>query len=371
MKVDVQDLLGSVGAIKTLSARVGLPDGPTFVEVGDLNRFTTTLDAAMCAFQELRPGTETLVSAEVNACRKEVWIRFLQNGRREDRNGQVEESLAACFNSFRAAVKGNRGDLHYWGGNNYFDVSFPYPKVDREEFLEVKHLSWSERYRVWLERESWQSLRDRVYRFSNLAASLSERCRTCGMTTVLIPSVGICVHPWLFASRGLKVIATDSAATALSALSEPGRNPNLYSSAAYERWDNSTCASYAMIPHHDHFDGMPALEVEHVREELRQRIEFVVADWASVPVPSGSVDLVFATNAVPRESDSERVAVLEEWVRVLRPGGIVFIAQHHAGADWGVESFLLERGFVETDFLGGGVPGGPVRGGFQVRYSSG
>jgi SAM-dependent methyltransferase len=200
---------------------------------------------------------------------------------------------------------------------------------------------------------------------------LADRCLACRMTTVLIPSVGICVHPWLFASRGLTVTATDSAGTAVAALSEPGRHPNLYSSAAYERWDVSGCAAYALIPHPNHFDGMPALEDDRVREPLRQRISFVVADWARLPVPSGTVDLVFATNAIPRESDAERVAVLEEWVRVLRPGGFAFIAQHHAGADWGVESFFLERGFGKRDFLSGADPTKRVRGEFQIRYSSG
>jgi len=190
------------------------------------------------------------------------------------------------------------------------------------------------------------------------------------MTTVLVPSVGLCVHPWLFAGNGLTVTATDSAATALAALSEPGRHPNLYSSAAHERWDIAACASYATVPHPDHFDGMPALEDEGVREDLRHRITFAVADWRRLPVPAGSAGLVFATNAVPRDSEVERVAVLEEWVRVLRPGGVLYIAQHHAG-DWGVEPFFLDRGFAEVDFLGGDQLPDGVRGGFQIRYSSG
>jgi hypothetical protein len=260
--------------------------------------------------------------------------------------------------------------VHYWGGNNYLDVSLPYPHPEREDLLEGRHLPWDERYRVQLEREAWSSLRDTVFRFSSLAATLADRCVALGMSNVLVPSVGLCVHPWLFADRGLTVTATDSATSALAALSDPGGHPSLYSSAAYERWDIATCASFAMIPHPDHFDGMPLLEDARVREELSRRITFAVADWRQLPVPPGSVDLVFATNAVPRDSAVERVAVLEEWVRVLRPGGVVYIAQHHAG-DWGIEPFFRERGFVEVDCLGGAqVPGGP-RGSFQIRYSSG
>jgi hypothetical protein len=268
-------------------------------------------------------------------------------------------------------VQKDGGDVHYWGGNNYLDVSLPCSHLGREDFLEVKDLPWDERYRVRLERESWSSLRHAVFRFSNLAATLADRCVARGVTTVLVPSVGLCVHPWLFADRGLTVTATDSAPSALAALSDPGRHPNLYSSAAHERWDIAACASYAMIPQPDHFDGMPALEDDRVREALLHRVTFAVADWAQVPISAGTMDLVFATNAVPRDSAAERVAVLEEWVRVLRPGGVVFIAQHHAAIDWGMESFLHERGFVEVDALGGDrVPAGP-RGGFQVRHSSG
>jgi hypothetical protein len=370
MRIDARDLLYSVPTIRAPGTRVGLPDGPTLVEIAHPDRFVASLDAAMRAFRELRPGTQTLVS--VNAYRKEVWIRILQNGRSYmDRNGQVEVPLAPSLDSLRAVAKRNRGEVHYWGGNNYLDVSLPYLNPDREDVLEVKHLPWDERYRVRLERESWRSLRDMAFRFSDLAAALADRCHACGMATVLVPSVGICVHPWLFASRGLTVTATDSAGTALAALSEPGRRPNLYSSAAYERWDTATCASYAMIPHPDHFDGMPALEDAHVREVLGQRISFVVADWARLPVPAGSIDLVFATNAVPRDSEAERKAVLGEWVRVLRSGGVAYIAQHHAGGDWGVESFFRERGFVERDLLGGEQQHHGARGGFQIRYSSG
>lgn len=372
MRIDVRDLLDSVPAIRAPGTRVGLPDGPTLVKVAHPEQFAASLDTLMRAFGAVRPGKQTLVSAEVNSYRKEVWTRILQNGPSDrDRNGQVEASLVSSLDSLRTIMQKDGGVVHYWSGNNYLDVSLPYPHPEREDFLEVEHLPWDERYRTQLERESWSSLRDTVFRFSNLAATLADRCVARGMTAVLVPSVGLCVHPWLFAGRSLTVIATDSAASALTALSDPGRHPNLYSSAAYERWGIAACASYAMIPQPDHFDGMPALEDESVREDLRRRITFAVADWKRLPVAAGGVDLVFATNAVPRDSAAERAAVLEEWVRVLRPGGVVFIAQHHAAGDWGVESFFHERGFVEVDFLGGERVSDGLRGGFQIRYSSG
>src|SRR5262245_40418284 len=136
MKIDLRDLLGLVPAMNVPASRVGWPDGPTMVEVGDPDRFSASLDAAMRAFRELRPGTQTLVRADVHGYRNEVWIRVLQNGPFSDRNGQVEASLSRSFGSLRAAAERNGGGLHYWGGNNYLDVSLPCPGSDREEFLE-------------------------------------------------------------------------------------------------------------------------------------------------------------------------------------------------------------------------------------------
>src|SRR5262249_39301719 len=159
-----------------------------------------------------------------------------------------------------------------------------------------------------------------------------------------------------FASRGLNVIATDCAGTALAALSEPGLRPNVYSTAAYERWDISECADFAMMPHPGHVDGMPALEDDRVRSVLRQRVAFLTADWQRLPIATGTVDFVFATNAVPRSSDVEQEAVLREWVRVLRSGGDVFIIQHNPSADQRAAPLLSEQGLVESNFLEGDKP---------------
>ncbi|HJZ59204.1 MAG TPA: hypothetical protein VKE74_29940 [Gemmataceae bacterium] len=82
-----------------------------------------TLDAAMRAFRELHPATQTLVSADANSYRKEVWVRILHNGRPDmDRNGQIEVSLARSLDSPRAVAERNRGGVHHRGGNDYMDV---------------------------------------------------------------------------------------------------------------------------------------------------------------------------------------------------------------------------------------------------------
>lgn len=370
MKIDIKDLLSSLEAIRSTGARIGVPDDPTPVDITDAQRLATCLDNALYAFRDLRDKADYLVSAEVNTYHRAVWIRFVQRGPGQDRNGQVEEALEPSFQALRAVVGKSRGELHYWGGNNYFDLSIPFRGPVREAFPEIKHLPWDEQYRYLLERATWESLRHTVFRFSKLAESFAVRCAEFGLSRILIPSVGLCVHPWLFADRGLFVAATDAAASALSALSEPNRWPRLYSRAAFERWDIAESASYATQGNPDHFARMPNLEDRDVRESLRQRITFAHSDWADLPLRGGSVDAIFATNALPRESSVEQLQVLREWVRVVRPGGLVFIAQHNF-FDSDVEPVLRDAGWVKTNVLDGERPDQASATGFQIRYSSG
>jgi SAM-dependent methyltransferase len=215
-----------------------------------------------------------------------------------------------------------------------------------------------------LARSSFSSLRGNIYRYGNWASATAEHCVRAEATRVLIPSVGICVHPWLFAERGLSVIATDNAPTALATVESPERLPMLYGRAAKRRWDIDTVALYGGL-HFESFVTMPEIERPEVADPLRQRIEFVRADWASLPLPDGSVDVVFATNALPRGDDELRVRVLEEWVRVIRPGGLLFCAQHNDRiSHLPVIEFLQRRGFF-------GQPGPPGARMFQLYYSSG
>jgi hypothetical protein len=299
-----------------------------------------------------------------------VWVRFVQRGPCQDRNSQVEPTLEPSFRPLRAAVGKSRGELHYWGGNNYFDVSLPFRGPMREDFPEVEHLPWDERYHYLLDRATWGSIRHMVFRFSSLAEYFAARCVEFGLLRVFIPSVGLCVHPWLFADRGVSVVTTDAAGSALAALSEPDRWPRLYSRAAFERWDIAESASYATQGNPDYFTRMPDLENRAVGESLRQRITFAQGDWADLPLAGGSVDAIFATNALPRESSAEQLRVLREWVRVVRPGGLVFIAQHNF-FDSDVEPVLRGAGWVEANVLGGERPDQPGATGFQIRYSSG
>ena len=370
MKIDVKELLGSVQAIRFPRARIGVPDDPTPVEIADPQQFSACLDGALHAFRDLRSGTDYLVSAEVNTFHRAVWVRFVQRGPCQDRNGLIEPELEPAFQALRAVIAKSGGDLDYWGGNNYFDISLPFRSPIREDFPEVEHLPWDERYRYLLERATWGSLRGMVFRFSNLAESFAARCVEFGMSRVLIPSVGLCVHPWLFADHGLSVVATDAAESALATLSEPDRWPRLYSRLAFERWDIAQSSSYATQGNPDHFARMPDLQDRGVRESLRQRITFAVSDWADLPLGDGSVDAIFATNALPRDSAAEQFQVLKEWVRLVRPGGLVFITQHNFFSS-DVEPTLRDAGWVEANILGAEWPAQPGATGFEILYSSG
>jgi hypothetical protein len=370
LKIDIRELLGSLQAIQTSGARIGYPDDPTLVNIRNPHQLSACLDEALHAFSSLRGGSDYIVSAEVNKYHRELRVRFVQRGSSQNRDGQVEPFLDSSFSALRTILKQSRGELGYWGGNSFFDISIPFRGPLRESFPDVAHLPWDERYSYLLERATWESLRSMVFRFSNLAESFAARCVEHRLSRVLVPSVGICVHPWLFADHGLSVVAADAAGSALSVLSEPNAWPRLYSRAAFERWDIAESASYASQGNPERFERMPDLNDRGVMELLRQRIIFTLSDWADLPLGGESIDAIFATNALPRESSAEQVQVLSEWVRKVRPGGLVFIAQHNFfGSE--IEAILRGARWFEADILGGERPGQGEATEFQVYHSSG
>ncbi len=370
LEIDVRDLLDSLRNIQLPGTRIGWPDDPTSVAISDPSRFVGDLDAALDAFRELRPDSHYLLDADLNSYHSALCIRFVRPGRSLDRNGKMEPGLEQSFQSLQATMAREGGNLNYWGGNNYFDLSLPFRGPIRESSPKVDGMAWDARYRTRLERAAWSSLRDEVFRSAALAESIADRLVEHGMRRVLIPSVGWCVHPWLFADRGLSVVATDVAGVALATVSEPHRWPRLYSRAAQARWDIAESASYASQGNPDRFDRMPDLEDQAIRDALRRRITFARADWARLPLERGSANAVFATNALPRESADEQVAVLKEWVRVVAPGGLAFILQHNFGESR-VDEFLRMAGWIGVDILRGERPGGTGVTGFTTYYTSG
>ena len=370
LTVDIKEVLESMQALRTSGVRLGLPDDPAPVKILEPEEFYYCLNEALYAFRDLRKGTDFIVSVEINSYPRSVWVRFLQSGTCEFGNGKIEPGLKWSFRNLRTALEKCGGGLHYWGGNNYFDLSLPFFGNLRENFPNVEHLDWNERYRLLMERASWDSLQQMVFRFSNYAESFAERCAEFGLTSILIPSVGLCVHPWQFAEHGLKVVATDFAESALDALSEPHRRPRMYSRSAFEQWDTATSAMYRSHAHLFRFSRMPDLEDQGVRDSLQQNITFEKWDWANLLLKDQSIDAIFATNALPRTSLEDQLRVLKEWIRVVKPGGMVLIVQHNF-LDRDYETFLLETGWVKLNILNGERQNSTESVGFQTIYTSG
>jgi hypothetical protein len=374
MQIDVKHFLDVLPAIHTPGVRIGYPDDPTLIDIKEHQLFAACLNDALVAFRDIKKCDDYVVDAEVNSYIRAVWIRFIQldSSRVSDAfhvvNGRWEPEVAAAFDALSAAMVRNNGTLHYWGGNNYFDLSIPYSGPMRENIPEVEHLPWDDRYRYLLQHADWGYLRQMVFRFSSLAEVIAARCVDFGLSRVLIPSVGLCVDPWIFANRGLSVVATETAESALTAVSDPIRWPRLYSPAAKERWDVAASSAYASQGNPDSFEELPDLANDEIVAGLRHRIQFAVADWEALPIEAGSIDAIFATNALPRDSNDEQLRVLKEWIRVVRPGGAAFIAQHNF-RESNVEQTLRDAGWMHVDLLNGERrPPGTV---FQMYLSSG
>ena len=116
-------------------------------------------------------------------------------------------------------------------------------------------------------------------------------------------------------------------------------------------------------------EPMPELECEAVVASLRSRIRFCMADWRSIPLPDSSIDVIFATNSIPRDDVAARRAVLREWTRLLRPAGHVFLAMHN-GLWPDIGEYFDGLGWRRVNALDGEAPV-PGQRSWQLRSSSG
>jgi SAM-dependent methyltransferase len=374
MTVDFAEILSSLQSLKSDGVRVGFPDTSAPISLSDRSGFVCAVDAMVCAFRELRGGL-TIVDAKDNSYRKAVVMRVKQLARGDSsRKGVVEPKISEKLAELQSVLDCDDGELHYWGGNNYFDIEVPLADLSfmREFSPDTDGLSWDERYELKLAKESSESLRDEAFRNCDNATMIAEHFDPSN-ATVFVPSVGICAHPWLFADRGFQVIACDISSTAMNALSQPHNFPLIYSLRSYDRWDISEACSWGYDPagfHPEYFAGMPDLGSPEEFASLSRRIRFACGDWTSVPVPDDSVDLIFAANALPRTSDDEVKLVTDEWTRALRPDGCIFIAQHHPGHTIDLASRFQDQGLLPCDVRNGDLPPSG-RGGYQLYYSSG
>jgi len=333
--ISVRELLGET-LDATPGVRVGWPDEDAVVFVRSPTAFVAAFREHLAVFRGHWDGSETLVDADINTFRRCVDIRVKQLARERslagDRTGAVEEALAASLGRLDAEVRSGGGKTYYWGGNNYFgtELALRRGQTFRADFPEIDCDDWDEHYRLTLARTSWSRLRGNALRFCNHASRVAEACKAKGVGTVLIPSVGLCAHPWIFADAGLRVVATDISSAALDAVAHPERLPGVYGATAQVRWDIHQTAAYGGVANPHRFPQMAAIEKPEVARSLAHRISFARADWTSLPLENGCADVVFATNALPRDDTELVERVLLEWERVLVPSGHVFLAMHNA-----------------------------------------
>lgn len=238
----------------------------------------------------------------------------------------------------------------------------------------LRELPWAERYARQLAECSLHDIRDDVFRFSVWAEWLAAYGRRHGARTALCPSVGLTVDPWLLAAAGLRVVAFDRAPSAVAAVGHPGRRPQVYSAAAKRAWELQDANTWTDGSSPHAFGSSPDLGHPAVLAELAPRVVALVADWRRLPLGDGAVDVLFATNALPREDGDEavRAEVLSEWARVLRPGGTALVCMHnarHIGRE--AAAFFAARGLRETDLRDPAAPAPGPEGAFQVVRSSG
>jgi SAM-dependent methyltransferase len=334
--------------------RVGWPDGIVEVSARETDAIRSELRSLLTAFRALWTGCAIVVDVTVYADGDRLDVRIYRVGQRGMKGGPPPEDARAALD---LAIKPLRAcDPHrgFDGTNVGFSLTARRLDADsaRHSFPPFADLGWDDLYRAKLEKTSWSSLRAEAYRFCNLASRIATWAEGIEPKRVLIPSVGLCVHPWFFAERGFSVVATDLSSTALEALSHPERLPLLYGVPAHARWEIHESAMWGGASP-ETFAGMPALEDPEVAARLRSRIEIVASDWAAVPLPAASVDVVFATNALPRGDPRAREAVLAEWSRVIRPNGLVFVAMHNDGEPYAGRTFFQSRGWRRVDALGG------------------
>lgn len=105
-----------------------------------------------------------------------------------------------------------------------------------------------------------------------------------------------------------------------------------------------------------HVDALAA--AIRVSQQVGVPADFVCADADQLPLPSGSVDMVFSYSVLQHLERSTVLRFLKEVSRLLKPGGICLIQLPNA---FGLYSMLqqLKRGFREAE------PGS-----FQMRYWS-
>lgn len=313
---------------------VGWPDDEVDLAIERPTRLQDGLRRRLALFRAVSPEVPVVVDLDLSDSRRSLVLRMVSVTDGPDGPRDAARELALRMELPIRAVGERIGHRQH------------HPPLDPP----VESSDWEAHYRQKLARASWGALRAEAYRFCHLATRVAEWACEAGAARVLVPSVGLCAVPWLFAARGLAVTVTEISPTALGTVRHPDRLPLLYGAGAKVRWDIREAAIYGGS-NPERFEGMPDLANAATVAELGRRIEWLEADWQALPIEADGIDVVFATNALPRGAAIERRRVTQEWARVVRPGGLVFCTMHNPPRETAGPT-LSALGWEEIDALG-------------------
>ncbi|MHC5080577.1 MAG: hypothetical protein ACYTHN_16325 [Planctomycetota bacterium] len=383
MKDAVADLPG---------VRAAWPEEPQWIALRKREELTEVFRDVVRRFQSVDTVSEVLVSAGIHGVLEHplsVSIRGVEPSKKdpglEPDSRDLSPGVSVALKTLGRIVRAEGGEYSHSGGltcSIHFHRARLSAKPTRFVLL-PKPKDWEERYRLQLDLLCWSMLRSGVFRFAHEAERVADWASVRRLKSVFCPAVGLCIDPWLFAHLGFHVWACDTAPIAIEVLSRPDLHPQIYGSEAREQWDVDKASSYAGGVNPDAFETMLFLEEKEFVEERGERITFNTEDRRGDFIDVGSIDVIFACNALPREEVSEAtrpalVALLESWVRCLNPEGLLFIHVHNAYDVWSeAREYLLTRGLRETSVLP--HPGADLKDGsgkgtsphFQIIGSSG
>lgn len=69
--------------------------------------------------------------------------------------------------------------------------------------------------------------------------------------------------------------------------------------------------------------------LDAAREKFGAKAEYLLFDGSTVSLPTGNVDIAFSACVFHHIDPTERIGLLEELYRVLKPGGYLFIFEHN------------------------------------------
>ena len=314
-------------------------DGPQWVNLTDPNRFVSVIRTLIASVREKSSGTRTVAVSEYNNYHSRFYVQVTQAREHwEEESFLFSDDWNTWNHLCRMATQDKFESYSNFAGRldlNFNPISQKFfPQRQSAWNLVSQETPWDDQYQILQTKAKWRDLRSRAYRYAGFAQGFAKACSLRGKVRVLCPAAGFCIDPWILAHAGLEVEATDLSPTAIEMVQHPEQWPPIYSQSAWRSWEAEQCCDYGGI-----LDGynslkapIPDLIDPDSRQALEKNLRFHVVDNRQLPFAENSIDAIFACNAVPRQDAVERRQVFDEWFRVLKPNGILFLTVHNGFA---------------------------------------